>query len=132
MLQYPTPAHNAPGFLFACNAPVSEGAAIPREAPNVSVHGKRSQMDKKDLIPIGVVVRVSDGTPKPPARFTRKLADWQGRNYRGVVKEHNDYGSGPRYTIVEADSIGKCVQFQHSNVPPSKVSIEDPDAAAAA
>lgn len=36
-----------------------------------------------DNAPLGSLIRYSDGTPKPPARFTRKLADWQRRNGLG-------------------------------------------------
>ena len=33
-----------------------------------------------DTDPLGSLVRYSDGTPKPPARFNRKIAAWQNRN----------------------------------------------------
>ncbi|MBB6411972.1 hypothetical protein HNQ71_004660 [Mesorhizobium sangaii] len=36
-----------------------------------------------DNAPLGSLIRYSDGTPKPPARFTRKLADWGRRNGLG-------------------------------------------------
>ena len=34
--------------------------------------------------PLGSLVRYSDGTPKPPARFARKLAAWEHRH--GVAR----------------------------------------------
>lgn len=37
-----------------------------------------------DNAPLGSLIRYSDGTPKPPARFTKKLAAWQNRN--GVAR----------------------------------------------
>ena len=37
-----------------------------------------------DNAPLGSLVRYSDGMPKPPARFNRKLAAWQNRN--GVAR----------------------------------------------
>ena len=37
-----------------------------------------------DNAPLGSLVRYSDGTPKPPARFNKKLAAWQNRN--GVAR----------------------------------------------
>jgi hypothetical protein len=41
-----------------------------------------------DSAPLGSVIRYFDGTPKPPARFTRKVADWEGRNGTGrLVKK---------------------------------------------
>ncbi|RWC64207.1 hypothetical protein [Mesorhizobium sp.] len=36
-----------------------------------------------DNAPLGSLIRYSDGTSKPPARFTRKLADWGRRNGLG-------------------------------------------------
>lgn len=36
-----------------------------------------------DHAPIGSVVAWSDGTPRPPERFTRKLSAWQSSNSRG-------------------------------------------------
>jgi hypothetical protein len=39
--------------------------------------------------PLGSLVRYSDGTPKPPARFNKKLAAWQQRNgVARLVKKH--------------------------------------------
>ena len=36
-----------------------------------------------DTAPLGSLVRHSDGQPKPPAHFTKKLAAWQRRNATG-------------------------------------------------
>jgi hypothetical protein len=33
-----------------------------------------------DNAPLGSLIRYSDGTPKPPARFNKKIAAWQNRN----------------------------------------------------
>jgi hypothetical protein len=38
-----------------------------------------------DPIPVGTYVRVSDGTPRPPERFHKKLKEWQRTNYDAVV-----------------------------------------------
>ena len=35
-------------------------------------------------IPVGTVVSVSDGTPRPPERFVKKLASWRTHNFLGV------------------------------------------------
>lgn len=35
------------------------------------------------LAPLGALVRYTDGSPKPPARFTKKLAAWQRNNSVG-------------------------------------------------
>lgn len=36
-----------------------------------------------DTAPLGALIRYSDGTPKPPARFAKKLAAWERRNGLG-------------------------------------------------
>ena len=33
-----------------------------------------------DLIPLGAIIRFSDGTPRPPDRHRKKLAAWEHRN----------------------------------------------------
>ena len=35
--------------------------------------------------PLGSIVRYSDGTPRPPARFKRKLAAWENKDRKSVV-----------------------------------------------
>ena len=30
-----------------------------------------------DQAPLGALIRYTDGSPKPPARFTKKLAAWE-------------------------------------------------------
>lgn len=41
----------------------------------------------------GLTVRITDGQPKPPARFNKKLREWEGRNYLAVLIEDE----GTRY-----------------------------------
>jgi hypothetical protein len=36
-----------------------------------------------DLVPLGAIIRVSDGTPRPPERHRKKLAAWEHRNSGG-------------------------------------------------
>ena len=36
-----------------------------------------------DTAPLGALIRYSDNTPQPPARFTKKLAAWKDRNGAG-------------------------------------------------
>ena len=36
-----------------------------------------------DLAPLGSTVTYSDGTPRPPERFAKKLASWENRNSGG-------------------------------------------------
>ena len=36
-----------------------------------------------DLVPLGSLIRYSDGTLRPPERFAKKLASWENRNSAG-------------------------------------------------
>ncbi len=62
-----------------------------------------------DLVPIGSIVAWSDGTPRPPERFRKKLAAWQTRNSKGrlIRKEpsrtHGNYTSPECFTLLEAE-----------------------------
>ena len=41
-----------------------------------------------DIVPLGALIRYSDGSQKPPARFTKKLAAWERSNGMGrLVKK---------------------------------------------
>lgn len=40
-----------------------------------------------DTVPLGAVLRYFDGTPQPPARFTRKLREWKRHNSTGRLIE---------------------------------------------
>ena len=33
-----------------------------------------------DNTPLGSIIRYSDGSPKPPARFNKKLEQWESNN----------------------------------------------------
>lgn len=62
-----------------------------------------------DVAPLGSLVAYSDGTAKPPARFTRKLAAWERRNGAGRLvrkepaRERPTYSSPPCFTLHEGD-----------------------------
>lgn len=62
-----------------------------------------------DTAPLGALVAYSDGTPKPPARFTKKLAAWERRNGAGRLvrkqpgRERPTYSSPPCFTLREGD-----------------------------
>lgn len=63
---------------------------------------------KNELLPIqpGTAVRVSDGTPKPPARFNKKLADWESRNFDAIVvgeEAPTQWSPAPRYRLQTGD-----------------------------
>ena len=62
-----------------------------------------------DCAPLGSLVAYSDGTPKPPARFTKKLAAWERNNGVGRLvrkepgRERPTYSSPPCFTLHEGD-----------------------------
>ena len=73
---------------------------------------------------IGKRVLVSDGTPRPPERFNRKLADWKHRNYVGkltAINPANEY-----YQQVTADieaSRNSIMVITRSGVPLDKITL---------
>ena len=55
---------------------------------------------------LGAIVRFSDGAPKPPVRFTRKVRDWERRNGVGRLAAINDpyrIGSPGTFTLHMGD-----------------------------
>ena len=62
-----------------------------------------------DIVPLGSLVAYSDGQPKPPARFTKKLAAWKSRNGAGRLvrkepgRERPTYTTTPSFTLHEGD-----------------------------
>ena len=60
-----------------------------------------------DIAPLGSLIAYSDGTPRPPARFTRKLAAWERRNGTGRLvrkvpaRERPTYFAPPCFTLHE-------------------------------
>ncbi|WP_011583128.1 MULTISPECIES: hypothetical protein [Chelativorans] len=62
-----------------------------------------------DCAPLGSLVTYSDGAPKPPTRFTKKLAAWERRNGVGRLvrkepgRERPTYSSPPCFTLREGD-----------------------------
>ncbi|RWH49395.1 MAG: hypothetical protein EOQ82_32400 [Mesorhizobium sp.] len=51
-----------------------------------------------DNAPLGSLIRYCDGTSKPPARFTRKLADWERRNGLGRLVRKAPPRDRPTYS----------------------------------
>ncbi len=47
--------------------------------------------------PLGSIIRYSDGTPKPPARFKRKLAAWENNNSGGRLVRKTPSRDMPSY-----------------------------------
>ncbi|WP_371746614.1 hypothetical protein [Aminobacter sp. SR38] len=66
-----------------------------------------------DLAPIGSLVSWSDGKPRPPERFHKKLAAWQTRNSQGrLIREEGprklgSYTSPGYFTLHQEDIGGK-------------------------
>lgn len=62
-----------------------------------------------DLVPVGSIIAWSDGTPRPPERFKKKLAAWQTRNSTGRLirkegpRQSGNYTSPGYFTLHEAD-----------------------------
>lgn len=60
-----------------------------------------------DTAPLGALVRYFDGTPRPPARFKKKLAAWRQRNGIGRLtrkqpaRERPTYVAPPSFTLHE-------------------------------
>jgi hypothetical protein len=50
-----------------------------------------------DTAPLGALIRYSDGTPKPPARFAKKLAAWERRNGAGRLVRKEPPRERPSY-----------------------------------
>ena len=51
-----------------------------------------------DNAPLGSLIGYSDGTPKPPARFNKKLAAWQSRNGVARLVRKEPQRDRPTYT----------------------------------
>ena len=68
--------------------------------------------------PLGSLVAYSDNQPKPPARFTKKLAAWKSRNGVGRLirkepaRERPTYTSPPSLTLHEGD-FGKDLKLDN-------------------
>lgn len=51
-----------------------------------------------DIAPLGSLVAYCDGEPRPPARFSKKLAAWQRRNGAGRLVRKQPARERPSYT----------------------------------
>ena len=65
-----------------------------------------------DNTPLGSIIRYSDGAPKPPARFTRKLEHWERSNGSGRLirkspgREVGNHPFPASFTLHEGDFGG--------------------------
>ena len=51
-----------------------------------------------DTAPLGALIRYTDGCPKPPARFTKKLATWERSNGIGRLVKKEPPRAYPTWT----------------------------------
>ena len=51
-----------------------------------------------DIAPLGALIRYADGSPKPPARFTKKLAAWERSNGVGRLVKKESPRAYPTWT----------------------------------
>lgn len=79
----------------------------------------RTAHDVFHSVPLGALVAFSDGTPQPPARHTKKLAQWQQANGQGVLvrKSHppryaHGFALPPSFTL--RVSTSPIVVIQHN------------------
>ena len=62
-----------------------------------------------DLVPLGSIIRYSDGTPRPPERFAKKLSAWKNANGGGRLirktpaRQTAQYSSPAQFTLHEGD-----------------------------
>lgn len=70
----------------------------------------------------GTVVRVTDGTPRPPSRFAKKEREWLNRNYLGVLIRPDPYQAG-RYDVREilAPRVSGGLQVTRSGVAAERI-----------
>ena len=65
-----------------------------------------------DNTPLGSIIRYSDGSPKPPARFTKKLEHWERSNGSGRLirkspgRDVGNYHCPASFTLHEGDFGG--------------------------
>ena len=77
---------------------------------------------------IGKLVTVTDGTPKPPARFNRKLAEWETRNFTGkLIKVYEGWSdlpstAGRTFADIEVTNLGWIVVVK-SGIDVNRVSL---------
>jgi len=66
---------------------------------------------------IGQRVSVRDGTPKPPARFNRKVDDWKNSNFDGILREVEESRFYDGYSgMIELQNSGWIVINVHTRI----------------
>lgn len=81
----------------------------------------QNEVAESGLLPLGTQVSVSNGQPRPPERFNKKLSKWKSENYEGVIVRFQ-YGG---YTVHGKPADGWSPKsifiILHSGTPPHKV-----------
>ena len=63
-----------------------------------------------DTAPLGALIRYSDGAPRPPARFAKKLAAWERRNGLGRLVRKEPPRDRPVRILLP---VGDNLEFLH-------------------
>lgn len=71
-------------FAWAAANGWTQGPKDPAHPVGVYVNDSLSGQELFDLAPLGAVVEFFDGKPMPPARFNKKLREWQSNNGTGT------------------------------------------------
>lgn len=58
-----------------------------------------------DTAPLGALIRYTDGSPKPPARFTKKLAAWERSNGVGRLVKKEPPRPYPTWTAPDSFTL---------------------------
>ena len=58
-----------------------------------------------DTAPLGALIRYTDGSPKPPARFTKKLAAWERSNGVGRLVKKEPLRSYATWTALASFTL---------------------------
>jgi hypothetical protein len=80
--------------------------------PPFKQEDKMSAQHIFDNTPLGSIIRFSDGSPKPPARFTKKLSNWERSNGSGRLirkspgRDVGNYQCPASITVHEGDYGG--------------------------
>ncbi|HUZ92203.1 MAG TPA: hypothetical protein VMU78_09925 [Methylocella sp.] len=67
--------------------------------------------------PLGAIIKFSNGQPKPSARFTRKLAEWEHNNGIGQLTEKRQkhlvgiYHSIPQFTLQMGNYVSNSIEL---------------------
>lgn len=73
--------------------------------PSKSIVGANALSDLIRTAPLGALLRYSDGQPRPPARFNKKLAAWERTNGVGRLIKRTPAIVRPTYSMPEGFTL---------------------------